>query len=350
MKNLFSTDFLLVVIIILGAYWLFFEDDQGQQNSYMSSNVPIGISDNFNQQAIEKLGLDLTENLDPRLIPDLMTEAMRVTVQSNPSEQDFLPTLVNRISNKIRDISTIDLNEDGIADPILVVPNQESSGTEYLVFSILVPDPAEITSLPPGSDQTAWRDIAENKSIEIMTTSAVKSAEDQMTVQSAPNPQMYQSTGTPYPPYYSTGPSLSSIFLTSMAASMMTNWMFMPSYGMGGYGNYYSQPRAVSSIQQNRSAAASSYGRANSSTSAAKTMGGTSVSANKFRSTSNKSMNQIKSSRYRSAKRKAAGTGFGRTQTSKRKAPAVRRQAPRSRSLFRTPSRRSFGGFGRRRR
>ena len=351
MKNLFSTDFLLVVIIILGAYWLFFKDDESsRQNFYVSSNVPIGVSDSFNQQAIEKLGLDLTENLDPRLIPDLMTEAMRETVQAKPSEKDFLPTLVNRVSNKIRDISTIDLNEDGIADPILVVPNQESSGTDHLVFSILVPDPSEVTTLPPGSDQAGWRDIAENKSIEIMTASAVKSAEDQMTVQSAPNPQMYQSAGTPYPPYYSTGPSLTSIFMTSMAASMMTNWLFMPSYGMG-YGYYNSQPRGVSSVQQNRSAATSSYNRAQSSSSAAKTMGGNSVAANKFRSTSNKSMNQIKSSRYRSANRKGSATGFGRTQTSQRKAPAVRRQAPsRSRSLFRTPRRRSFGGFGRRRR
>ncbi|MAA91724.1 MAG: hypothetical protein CL914_16250, partial [Deltaproteobacteria bacterium] len=97
MKKLFSTDFLLVVIIILGAYWLFFKDDESsRQNFYVSSNVPIGVSDSFNQQAIEKLGLDLTENLDPRLIPDLMTEAMRETVQAKPSEKDFLPTLVNR--------------------------------------------------------------------------------------------------------------------------------------------------------------------------------------------------------------------------------------------------------------
>ena len=350
MKKLFSTDALLLVIIIFGAYWLFFKDDESsRQNPYFSSNVPIGVSDSFNQQAIERLGLDLTENLDPRLIPDLMTEAMRETVQSKPSEKDFLPTLVNRVSNKIRDISTIDLNEDGIADPILVVPNQASSGNDHLVFSILVPDPSEVSSLPNGSDQNAWRDIAENKSIEIMTASAVKSAEDQMTMQSAPNPQMYQTAGTPYPPYYSTGPSLSSIFLTSMAASMMTNWLFMPSYGMG-FGYYNSQPMAVNSVQQNRSAAASSYSRAQSSSSAAKSVGGSSVAANKFRSTSSKSMNQIKSSRYRSANRKAAATGFGRSQTSQRKAPAVRRTPNRSRSLMRTPTRRSFGGFGRRRR
>ena len=122
MKKLFSTDFLLVVIIILGAYWLFFKDDgSSRQNFYVSSNVPIGVSDSFNQQAIEKLGLDLTENLDPRLIPDLMTEAMRETVQAKPSEKDFLPTLVNRVSNKIRDISTIDLNEDGILNILDIV-------------------------------------------------------------------------------------------------------------------------------------------------------------------------------------------------------------------------------------
>ena len=312
--------------------------------------MPIGISDSFNQEALQQLGLDLTENLDPKLIPEMMTEAIRETVRENVKEEDFLPIVVTRISNRIRDISTIDLNEDGIADPILVVPNAENSGTDYLVFSILVPDPAEVTTLPPTSNQDAWRDIVENRSIQIMTASAVRSSEDQMTMQSTPNTQMYQSGGAPYPPYYQTGPSMTSIFLTSMAASMMTNWLFMPSYGMG-YGYYNSQPRGVSSVQQNRSAAASSYNRAQSSSSAAKTMGGNSVAANKFRSTSNKSMNQIKSSRYRSANRKGSQTGFGRTQTSQRRAPAVRSQTPsRSRSLFRTPRRRSFGGFGRRRR
>ena len=168
-----------------------------------------------------------------------------------------------------------------------------------------------------------------------------------MTIQSTPNPQMYQSSGAAYPPYYHSSPSLTSIFMTSMAASMMTNWLFMPSYGMGyGYNNYRQMP--VNSIKQNRARTASSYSRAQASSSAAKTAGGTSVAANKFRSTSSKSMNQIKSTRYRTANRKARVGGFGRSQTSMRKEPVVQRRTPtRSRRLMRTPTRRSFGGFGR---
>ena len=78
MKKLFSTDALLLVIIIFGAYWLFFKDDESsRQNPYFSSNVPIGVSDSLNQQAIERLGLDLTENLDPSLIPDLMSPPLK---------------------------------------------------------------------------------------------------------------------------------------------------------------------------------------------------------------------------------------------------------------------------------
>ena len=346
MKQLFSTEILLGIIILMGFYWTFFDDETSEERFLRSNSMPIGISDSFNQEALQQLGLDLTENLDPKLIPELMTEAIRETVRENVKEKDFLPTVVTRISNRIRDISTIDLNEDGIADPILVVPNAENSGTDYLVFSILVPDPAEVTTLPPTSNQDAWRDIVENRSIEIMTASAVRSSEDQMTMQSTPNPQMYQSGGAPYPPYYQTGPSMTSIFLTSMAASMMTNWLFMPSYGYGFYGNY--SPMPVSGVAQNRSAAASSYGRAKSTSTAATSKGGTSVAGNRFRSTSTKSMNQIKSTRYRSANRKGSAGGFGRTRSGG-KSTAVRRPVPRStRRMMRTMTRRrSFGGFGR---
>ncbi len=349
MKNLFSTNGLLLIIIVLGVYWVFFSDDpQSEQTLYHRADLPIGVSESFNQAAIDRLGLDLTENLDPKLIPGLLTDAVRETAQEKVGEQEFLPTLVQRISNKIRDISTIDLNEDGVADPILVVPQKESSGADHLVFSILVPDATQVPNLPAGSDQNAWRDIAENKSIELMTASVVRGSEEQLTMQSTPNPQMYHSGGASYPPYYHHSPSLSSIFLTSMAGSMMANWMFMPRYGMG-FGYYNPSPVAVSSVRQTRSQSVSSYGKAKPSSSAARTAGGKSVTANKFRSTSKKSMNNIKTTRYRASNKRAGTGGFGRTRATTRRAPAVSRRAPTSsRRLLRTPMRRSFGGFGRR--
>ena len=92
----------------------------------------------MNLEAIEKLGIDLTENLDPKLIPAITSEALSETTKANVSEESFLATLVNKISNKIRDVSTIDLNKDGIADPVLVVPQTEKGDSDFIVFSIFV--------------------------------------------------------------------------------------------------------------------------------------------------------------------------------------------------------------------
>ncbi|GIT09384.1 MAG: hypothetical protein CM1200mP30_30140 [Pseudomonadota bacterium] len=56
---------------------------------YTSQNIPIGISDQLNPEAIEKLGIDLTDNLDPKLIPAITSEALRETTQANVSEEVF---------------------------------------------------------------------------------------------------------------------------------------------------------------------------------------------------------------------------------------------------------------------
>ena len=89
--------------------------------------------------------------------------------------------------------------------------SKSGSGNDHLVFRSWYLTP-EVSSLPNGSDQNASRDIAENKSIEIMTASAVKSAGINDHAVGYQPVKMYQSAGIPYPPYYSTGPSLSSIF------------------------------------------------------------------------------------------------------------------------------------------
>ena len=217
LEKLFSTQVILTAILILGIYWVFFGEDKSRGSSvsrYTSQNIPIGISDQLNPEAIEKLGIDLTDNLDPKLIPAITSEALRETTQANVSGDSFLPTLVSKISNKIRDVSTIDLNEEGIADPVLVVPQTKSGDSDFLVFSILVPDPSEVSTLPPGSDNQAWRDIAENKSIEIMTASVVRGSGNELNMQATPNPEMYQSAGTPYPPYYVAGYSMTSLLMT----------------------------------------------------------------------------------------------------------------------------------------
>ena len=354
MEKLFSTQGILIAILILGLYWVFFGEDNNRESrgfNFTTQNVPIGISDQLNTEALEKLGIDLTEHLDPKLIPAITSEAIRETTQENVSKDSFLPILVSKISNKIRDVSTIDLNEDGIADPVLIVPQTETGDSDFLVFSILVPDPDKVNVLPSGSDNGAWRDIAENKSIEIMTASVVRGSGDQMTMQSAPNPQMYQSSGAPHPPYYGTGYSMTNLFMTSMMMSML----FRPPFMWGGGYGYGGGPMAVSSVQNRRGAATSSLKKAFPSKSAAKTGSGRSVSSNKFRSTSKKSLNNIKSTKFRSANRKASGGGFGNIRTQRKPVATQRKRSLTRRSSLFGGGRRSmrgfgFGGFGRRRR
>ena len=94
--------------------------------------------------------------------------------------------------------------------------------------------------------------------------------------------------------------------------------------------------------------------KASPSKSAVKTGSGRSVSSNKFRSTSKKSLNNIKSTKFRSANRKASGGGFGNSRPQRKAVATQRRSSTRRRSLFGGGSRRmrgfGFGGFGRRRR
>ncbi|MBC8257685.1 MAG: hypothetical protein H8E38_01600 [SAR324 cluster bacterium] len=357
LQKLFSTQGILTAILVLGVYWVFVGEDKSRESArynYNSQNIPIGVSERLNAEAIEKLGIDLTEHLDPQLIPAITAEALKETSQANVSEESFLATLVSKISNKIRDISTIDLNEDGIADPVLIVPQTETGADDFLVFSILVPDPSKISVLPAGSDQEAWREIAQNKAIEVMTASVVRTTGEQMTMQATPNPQMYQSSGAAYPPYYGSGYSMTNMLMTSMMMSML----FRPPYIWGGgfgYGYGYGRPMAVNTVKNRRSSAASNLRKATPAKTAAKTAGGKNVSANKFRSTSKKSLNNIKSTKFRSANRKASGGGFANSRTTQRK-PGVtksRRTVNRRRSIFGSSRRRrgfSFGGFGRRRR
>jgi len=358
LEKLFSTQIILLAIFFLGLYWVFFGEDDNKESArfnYSSKNIPIGISDQLNSEAIEKLGIDLTEKLDPKLIPAITSEALRETNQARIPDSEFLPTLVSLISNKVRDISTIDLNEDGMADHIMIIPQTEKGDGDFLVFSILVPDPSKVKNLPPGSNKDAWKDIANNKSIEIMTSSVIRGSAEQLTMQSTPNPQMYQSSlGTPYPPYYSSGYSMGSLFMTSMMMSML----FRPPYIWGGgfgYGYGYGGPMAVSSIQNRRGSNVSNLRKASPSMTPGKTASGKNISSNKFRSTSTKSLNNIKSTKYRAANRNLSSGGFGKGYKSQRNSSVTkrRRTLPRRKFSFGGGRRRGgfgFGGFGRRRR
>jgi len=205
-----------------------------------------------------------------------------------------------------------------------------------------VPDPAEVSELPPGSDQEAWRDIAENKSIEIMTASATKNAQDEISMQSAPNPQMYNSA----PPYYHySSPGLGTILLTSMMMSALFSPPFM------GYGGYYGgPPRTVSTVQSQRSGVTSSMGSSNPSQSAVTNSKGQSVGQSNFKKVPPKSLNQVKTAQFRSKSNAATANRSGGFGSAKSSSSTSAVQKPRvSAPRKSTPTRRS-GGFGRRKR
>ena len=347
-KGIFSTKGILIAIVLLMGYWIFFKGDKQEQQFFsQSQRTIVGVSDTLNQEAIEQLGVDLTEHLDPKIVPALVEEAMKEMVNSGAREQEFAQTLVTRVSNKIRNISTIDLNNDGIADPVLVVPQSVSEDSENLVLSIRVPDPAEVKTLPEGSDQEAWVDIAENKSIEIMSTAAIKENDQNMVIQTAPNQELYSGH---HQPYYHHHTSFSSILMTSM----MLNWMFTPRYFGTGIGGYGYAPRTTTVVRQNRST--SNLKQASASSTAAKNSKGQSI-ASTSKKVPAKSLNQIKSTQYkaRNAQRTSRSGGFGRSSSSvsTQRATAPRKSFRSSsssrRSGFGRSTRRSFRGFGRRR-
>jgi len=77
LEKLFSTQGILIAILFLGFYWVFFGEDKSQESArynYSSQNIPIGVSNQLNAEAIEKLGIDLTEHLDPKLIPAITSK------------------------------------------------------------------------------------------------------------------------------------------------------------------------------------------------------------------------------------------------------------------------------------
>lgn len=146
--------------------------------------------------------------------------------------------MIKSVSNRIQEISTIDLNHDDLSDPILVVPENFSEAGEYFQLSIRVPDPAEVTQLPSSTDQEAWKKIATEQSIEVLTTSVVREGKDQMTVQSTPSSQFYpQSVGAPY---YQHHFGLGEVLLTSMLVHslftppLLSLWLWLSSDDVGG--------------------------------------------------------------------------------------------------------------------
>lgn len=344
--------FLFLAIAVLGYSFL-----RGGQNRFAEAPRQlnydtVAVSDGMTAQAAE---LDLAEHLDVALLPDIGKGAFRAAAEQGLKEQAFLEAVLRDVSNRVREMSTIDLNEDGVVDPVLVRP-EPSQEEAYVLLSLRVPAP-EAYPLPSASDTAAWKNV---ETFEVATMS-VSMEPEKLTVQASGNPQMYPNSAANY-----TGYDTGSSFLQTYMAIRMMEWMFFPRmygfWGPGyGYGGY--RPMSVPMAANQRSTALGSrgYGRAPSaSTSAIRTRGGgapRSAYARAYSATPPRSLQKLKTSRRMRTRtatnRSVRSGGFGRSQSmaTQRGSGGVRRNAfgTRSRGLgTRGLSKRGFGGFGRR--
>lgn len=133
---------------------------------YNSGNVGVGVSGVLNEFG----EVDLKKDLDASLLPSMLSECYKEVAQQKKKGNELQSAVVKLFSQKIREISTVDLNNDDTADPILVIPEGDN---EQMTFSIRVPDPAEVTKYPPFTDGPAWENIAKNKAVELVALTAV---------------------------------------------------------------------------------------------------------------------------------------------------------------------------------
>ena len=253
-----STGFLLVAVALIGyVIW------QGGEQRYAGRARPldynvVAVSDGLTQQA---QALNLEQDLDVSLLPEIGKQAIRAAAQQGLKEQAFLEAALREVSDRVREISTIDLNGDGTADPILVRP-EPAEQENYVLLSLQVPAP-EAYPLPPAQDGEAWKKV-ETVEVATMTVSLNRQA---LTVDAAGSPYAYPNAAGQHYTAYDRSPS----FLETYFAIRMLDWMFFPHYwgfwGPGwGYGSY--RPLPVPGVLNDRGGALSrrGYERATAST------------------------------------------------------------------------------------
>ncbi len=188
--------------------------------------------------------LDLSNKLNPAILPDLVKEVLReMTPGEKPESTKFQQEFVRAFSQRIMDDPDVnyrvDLNEDQNLDPVLVVP--ESLEGEAAVYSIRVPDPDKHRRDP--SADADWHKIAQD-GIELCAVSVTfNDAKRELVVDAEPNQHLYPSSTGHYRSAY---PAQQHSFLqTYMTYMIFRDMMFGPYmwfgprfYG-GWYGSYY---------------------------------------------------------------------------------------------------------------
>lgn len=324
------TMFMLVTIFLIA------KGCGGNEMSY--HHVGVGVSSSTIAY-LQGEKLDLSSELDPSQIPEIVKMAYLESAELKKEGKDQLAFVIQRVSQKISDISSIDLDQNQIPDPILVVPEGDK---EQMTFSIRVPDPQQVKTYP--NDPNSWQNIAESKSIEVLSVSVIPRLKgeqvERMDVEARPNEQVYENHHHHH--YHSS--FMHNYFTFRLLESLFFNPFYGGWYGPGFYARtgyysngYYQDHYSNRSVQQTK-VSRKSYARSPASTTPLTTNTGKTVSS-KLSNQKSSSVSSFKSSAIQKrnsslAARKA--TGFGKTSSSK------------SSSSFwgRSPSRSSWGGGG----
>jgi len=192
-------------------------------------------------QAQVSTKIDLTDKLDPAILPDLLKEVLReMAPGQKPDSTKFQQEVVQRLSQRIMDDPEVnyrvDLNEDGNLDPVLVVP--ETVKGEAAVYSIRVPDPEQNPQDPPSDAD--WHRIAEN-GLELVALSVTfDQAAKTMVVDAEANEYVYE--GQAYDHYRGEYPVHEHSWLETYVKWMIfRDILFGPYhwYGPGWWGGWY---------------------------------------------------------------------------------------------------------------
>jgi hypothetical protein len=334
-----SSWFLVITVALIGYVLLKGGEERFAGSARKLDYDVVAVSQGLTPQA---QALNLERQLEVSLLPEIGKQAIREAAGRGLKEQAFLESVLRDVSDRVREISTIDLNGDETADPILVKP--EPGGEEgYVVLSLRVPAP-EAYPLPPASDQAAWKDV-ETFEVATMTVSL---SEQELAVEAQGNRHLYPDSAGQHYIAYDRSPS----FLQTYFAIRMLDWMFFPhSYGFWGpgwgYGAY--RPLGVPAVLNRRASTISSRGYQGAPSTAGPVVRSRSGAAPRsaysraFSSQPPRSLEQLRSSRSfaRRAPSARVGTGgFGRGGTAGRSAAPGRYSSTRA-------APRGFGGFGR---
>jgi hypothetical protein len=223
---------------------------------YDTSSVGVGYSAMLNE-----LGeLDIKENLDVSRLPDMLNECYKEGLSAKKKGDELQRHVVQSLSQKIREISTLDLDGDGFTDPILVLPDGDD---EYMTFSIRAPDPEVYGQgkkpLPDLKDAAAWQKLAEEEAVELVTLTAAPQIENgqvkSLNYEARPSTAYY---GDSHYYHHSSGSGVNGLLTYLVVRDMFyrPRW-YGPSY-YGWYGGYY-RPYTVGHVYSNRTTTVNRY-------------------------------------------------------------------------------------------